>query len=345
VRTPGNTGTSGASDSVSVARSITGSGGITRSGTGSVIDATPSGVSSRYPHPAVTPARRRRSDESLGTIVLIGGACTPTGDALGAFLRLTRATDGGRIVGFTTASRDPVGSAHAWARDLAIAGARNVEIPIVDRRQRAQDERIAALVRDANGIFLGGGDQVHLVSTLGGSCVGEALREAFQRGAVVCGTSAGAAALTETILAGGEVDEEGQHVEMYIGPGFGLLGFHAMIDTHFAQRRRLQRLFTAIARNPQLLGLGIDEDTALVVRGHLAQVVGRGGVTFVDGRGVRFDNADESRETGQLTLSHLRVGIVGHGYTFNLRERELEVLVQSREHEEEWPSVKGDGAR
>jgi cyanophycinase len=88
-----------------------------------------------------------------------------------------------------------------------------------------------------------------------------------------------------------------------------------------------------IARNGDLMGLGIDEDTAMVVRGHLAEVVGHGSVTFVDGRGVRFDNADECLDGKPLTLSYLRVGIVGSGYTLNLRERELEVLVQARQEE------------
>jgi cyanophycinase len=88
-------------------------------------------------------------------------------------------------------------------------------------------------------------------------------------------------------------------------------------------------LFVVIAGNPQLLGLGIDEDTALIVRGHLGEVVGAGGVTFVDGRdSVRFDNAGDLEKGRQLTLSHLRVGIVGTHYHLNLRERELEVLVQ-----------------
>lgn len=290
---------------------------------------------------------RRRGDQAAGTLVLIGGACSAHGDALGAFLRLARATEGGRVVGFTTASGDPVGSAHAWKSDLASAGAANVEIPIVERRQQAQDERLARLVQEADGIFLGGGDQVHLVATLGGTRVGDAISEAYRRGAVVCGTSAGAAALTETILAGGEVDETGRRVPMYIGHGLGLLGFRAMIDTHFAQRRRLQRLFLAVARNPAYMGLGIDEDTALVVRGHLGEVEGRGGVTFVDGRDVRYDNANEVRAgRGTLTLSHLRVGIVGHGHVFNLRERELEVLVQSRDGDDgATPIVKGEGAR
>jgi len=149
-------------------------------------------------------------------------------------------------------------------------------------------------------------------------------------GAVVCGTSAGAAALTETTLAGGEVDEDGNEVEMYIGPGLGLLCFGALIDTHFAQRRRLHRLFVAIAGYPQLLGLGIDEDTGLVVHGSIGEVVGKGGVTFVDGRDtVRFDNASQVKKGGELTLSHLRVGLVGTGQLFDLEARELVRLVSS----------------
>jgi len=292
------------------------------------------------------PSRRRRADECEGALVLIGGACSPHGPALGAFLDLCRGRDGGRIVGFTTASGDPEASAHAWLHDFAVAGARNVEIPIVDRRSRAQDARIADLVRAADGIFLGGGDQVHLVATLGGSRVGRAIREAYQRGAVVGGTSAGAAALTETIMAGGERDEHGEIVDLYTGPGFGLLGFRAVIDTHFAERRRLHRLFVAIANNPELMGLGIDEDTALVVRGHLARVHGPGGVTFVDGRGVRFDTANAAQRPGVgLTLSYLRVGIVGAGYDFNLRERELELLLEEAEEEEPTPTVKGAEVR
>ncbi|MGI8498161.1 MAG: cyanophycinase [Gemmatimonadaceae bacterium] len=297
------------------------------------------------PEPASRAPGRRRSDERSGTLVLIGGACDPRGPAFGAFLDLTGARDGGRIVGFTTASADPTGAALQWKNDFQTAGARNVELPIVDRRDRAQDTRIADMVMKARGIFLGGGDQVVLVATLGGSRVGRAIREAFFRGAVVCGTSAGAAALSETVLAGGEMDENGEPVELHTGPGLGLLDFSSVIDTHFSKRGRLQRLFRHVAENPELLGLGIDEDTALVVRGALADVVGRGSVIYVDGRGVRFDNAEEMKHRGApLTLSYLRVGIVGAGYTFNLRERELEILVQSKERGEQTPTVKGEGA-
>ena len=287
----------------------------------------------------------RRDDEVSGSLVLIGGACSAEGEALATFLRMSGGDAGGKIVGLTTASTDPVGSALAWKADFAIAGARNIEFPIIDRRARAQDARVADMIRDAPGIFLGGGDQVQLVATIGGSLVGEAIRHAYHNGAVICGTSAGAAALTEIILAGGEPDETGTVIARHIGPGLGLLGFHTMIDTHFGARRRLHRLFEAIAANPDYLGLGIDEDTALVVFGHLGAVIGTGGVTFVDGRGIRFDNADEVKEQGSLTLSYMRVGIVGNGYVLNLRERELETLVRAQRKGEVTPSVKGDDVR
>jgi cyanophycinase len=279
--------------------------------------------------------RHTPTSEARGTLVLIGGGASPHGDAIGAFLDLTGGREGGAIVGITAASGDPAGSARAWKRDFDTAGATRVEIPVIERREQACNAALARRVREARGVFLGGGDQVKLVATLSGTPVGEAIREAFFAGATVCGTSAGAAALTKTTLANGEVDETtGQLVEMYIGPGLGLLGYHTMIDTHFAERRRLHRLFVAIAGYPELMGLGIDEDTALVVRGHLGTVVGKGGVVFVDGRDVHYDTAPGPGGAGPgqppLTLSYLRVGIVGAGHTLNLRERELEVVVARR---------------
>ena len=205
----------------------------------------------------------------------------------------------------------------------------NIEFPKVQRGSDRLDRELAARIDDAGAVFLGGGSQIKLVAELSGTRAEESMKALSKRGGVICGTSAGAAALTTLTMAGGEIDDEGNLVEQYLGPGFGLLDFETIVDTHFSKRRRLQRLFVVIAGNPQLMGLGIDEDTALVVRGHLGEVVGAGGVTFVDGRdSVRFDNAGDLEAGRQLTLSHLRVGIVGTHYHLNLRERELEVLVQ-----------------
>jgi len=242
-------------------------------------------------------------------------------------VNLAVAAKAGPVVGLTTASVNPEASAQRWRRDLRRAGLEHVRVPVIETRDDASDPRNVRMIEEASGIFLGGGSQIRLISTLSGTPVGEAIWGHYARGGVVGGTSAGAAALTELTLAGNEVDEEGKLVEQYIGPGLGLLGFRTLIDTHFTQRRRLYRLFVAIADNPEIMGLGLDEDTAMVVKGEIATVVGKGGVTFVDGRNVRFDNADEVTKGRQLTLSSLRVGIVGTGYTFNLRHRELEALL------------------
>jgi len=240
---------------------------------------------------------------------------------------MTGAKDGAPIVGLTTASSQVAVARDMWLADLVQAGASNVEIPLVETRDHASDLKLAERLRNARGIFLGGGDQVKLVSALSGTPLEAAIRDAYLDGAIICGTSAGAAALTKTTLAGNEVDEEGKLVEQYIGPGLGLLGYHTLIDTHFTQRRRLYRLFVAIAEFPALMGLGIDEDTALVVKREIGTVVGLGGVTFVDGSSVRYNNATDVTKGPELTISALRVGIVGTGQQFNLKKREVLALL------------------
>ncbi|MDB4877756.1 MAG: cyanophycinase [Gemmatimonadetes bacterium] len=278
------------------------------------------------------PRERADSTGAEGALVLLGGACTPRGHALRSFLELSGALAGAPIVVLTAASADPEESAWYWAGAFKSIGAGNVTIPMFDRADEMRDRVIAHTIDQAGGVFLGGGDQVRLVGALSGTRTASAIVSLFRRGGTVCGTSAGAAALTELTMSGGEVDEEGSLVEQYIGPGLGLLGFGAIVDTHFSERRRLQRLFLVIASNPGLFGLGIDEDTALVVRGGIGEVRGAGAVTFVDGRDtVRFDNAAELEKGRQLTLSHLRVGIVGTHYRLHLGARELlDLVVLSR---------------
>jgi cyanophycinase len=260
-------------------------------------------------------------------LILVGGGTTSGGEPLSSFIELADARAGAPIAGLTTASSQVALARDMWLSDLKNAGATNLTIPLVESREQASDRAIVALFRSARGTFLGGGDQVKLVSMLSGTPLEEAIREAYIDGAIVCGTSAGAAALTKTTLAGNEVDDEGKLVEQYVGPGLGLLGYHTLIDTHFTQRRRLYRLFVAIAEFPALMGLGIDEDTALVVRREIGTVVGSGGVTFVDGSSVQFNNSADVTKGHELTISALRVGIVGTGQQFNLKRREIQSLL------------------
>jgi cyanophycinase len=276
------------------------------------------------------PADEGAPAPSAGVLVLIGGALSRDGHALRGFVDLVNGRGPGLVVGLTTASAEPEETGWYWTGVLRGAGIRDVRVPIFDRADEKRDREIAAMIRDAAGVFLGGGDQVKLVTALSGSQTAAAIHQAYERGAVIAGTSAGAAALTELTMAGGEVDVEGNLVEQYIGPGLGLLAYDAIVDTHFSQRRRLQRLFLVVAKNTQLFGVGIDEDTALIVRDGIGEVLGAGSVTFVDGREtVRFDNAQELDKGRQLTLSHLRVGIVGTKYHLNLRARDLQELVSN----------------
>jgi len=284
-------------------------------------------ISESPPSPSDRRTSRRRLRDAKGTLILIGGGTTAGGPAIGGFIEMSRAMDGAPIVGITTASSQVAVAREMWLADLSHAGATNLTIPIVETREQACDPTIVDQVRTAKGIFLGGGDQVKLVSCLSGTPLEEAIRDAYLDGAIIGGTSAGAAALTKTTLAGNEVDDEGKLVEQYIGPGLGLLGYHTLIDTHFTQRRRLYRLFVAIAEFPALMGLGIDEDTALVVKREIGTVIGKGGVTFVDGSSVRFNNATDVTKGPELTISALRVGIVGTGQQFNLKKREVLALL------------------
>jgi len=266
--------------------------------------------------------------EHAGTLVLIGGACSSHGHALRSFLEASNALNGGRVIGLTAASGEEAESTAYWNGVFASVGARNVEIPSFSRTVEGVDARVASMIDEADAVFLGGGDQVKLVTALSGTRTEKAICDLYTRGGVVGGTSAGAAAVTQLTMAGGEIDIEGNLVEQYIGPGLGLLGYDAIIDTHFSQRRRLQRLFLVVASNTHLFGLGIDEDTALVVRDGVGEVIGAGGVTFVDGRDtVRFDNAHDLETGRQLTLSHLRVGIVGTRYHLDLKARDVAELV------------------
>lgn len=263
--------------------------------------------------------------DTPGSVVLIGGATSPRGDALGAFVSLAHGREGARVVVITAASGDPAASADQWRRELTAAGCTHVDTPIITAREQALDPRNAAAVVSADAIFLGGGDQVKLISVIGGTPLGAAIHAAHRRGIVVGGTSAGAAALAKTTLAGNEVDSAGELIEQYIGPGLGLVAHPAIIDTHFSERRRLYRLFVALAEFPSLLGLGIDEDTAMVIDGDVGRVVGAGGVTFVDARDVRFSNAGARRDGQPLTLSAVRVGVVGAGFCFDLVARDVVV--------------------
>ncbi len=188
-------------------------------------------------------------------------------------------------------------------------------------RAQANDESFARQVLDATGIFLTGGNQLRLSSTIGGTLLAEAVLERFRAGAVVAGTSAGASAMSSHMIAFGASGGTPKHRMAALAAGLGLLP-SVIIDQHFQQRNRYGRLLSVIAQNPSLLGLGVDEDTVGVVGpDHVMEVIGRGSITIVDGAAAETDAWDVKGHR-PVMISGVVLHALPAGYRFDLRRRQ-----------------------
>jgi cyanophycinase len=225
-----------------------------------------------------------------GCLMVIGGAEDRASDCwlLRAFAELCGGT-GARIVLITTASGMPAQVFATYLVAFRRLGISDVRELRPTSHEEANSERTLAVLAQATGIFLTGGDQGRL-QFLVGSRASAALRgRAADSSLVVAGTSAGAAALGPVMILGGSIsgsaddpdDQEAADDRLRTGPGLGLLP-DAVIDVHLTQRGRLPRLVAAVTRHPAHLGIGIDEDTAVLVRSGRFDVLGRGGVVTVD---------------------------------------------------------------
>lgn len=198
-----------------------------------------------------------------------------------------------------------------------------LQVMFLDLRDRAaaQDEAAARRVEEADALFFTGGDQLRITSLLGGTRVDAAVRARWQAGAPLAGTSAGASALSGTMIVGGDGDATPALNTIQMAPGLGLLP-NTVIDQHFAQRGRIGRLLSALAQNPAVLGIGVDEDTAVVVTPDgLFEVVGSRTVTVLDGAQVSGTNASELGGGEALALTDVRLHVLPAGYRFDLARR------------------------
>jgi cyanophycinase len=173
----------------------------------------------------------------------------------------------------------------------------------------------------AGGIFFTGGDQLRITSLLGGTEVDFALHEAYRKGTVIAGTSAGASVMSATMIIGGDEDSSPYQGSISMGPGMGLV-HQVVIDQHFAQRGRLGRLVSAVAQQPAILGIGIDEDTAVIINSkNCMKVIGSQTVTVVDGNRCEHTNVSEAKPEQALALTAITVHILPGGYGFDLLDR------------------------
>lgn len=271
-------------------------------------------------------------DKVGGTLVIIGGAEDKEGpcEILRSFLRLAGGEEA-HVAVITTATEkaDEVGAQYCRVfYRLGAARVRHLDVP--DRKAARADEVLRAL-HAATGIFLTGGDQLRLTSILGGTPVAGALHAAAERGAVIAGTSAGAAAMSTTMIVEGLDESAPRRSTISMAPGLGFLA-EVVVDQHFAQRGRIGRLLAAIAENPYILGLGLDEDTAVTIdpAGRLT-VVGSGACTVVDGLSIRTSNVSDRAASEPLALTYVTLHVLPAGYTFDLKRREPGVRHQEDE--------------
>jgi cyanophycinase len=258
---------------------------------------------------------------SEGTVIVIGGAEDKVRDRviLNRFVQLAGGSEASIAVVSTASSL----GAEAGERYRGVFGDLGVERvrPLhAMTRAQANDETASLVVRDATGVFLTGGNQLRLSSTIGGTRLADAILERFRHGAVVAGTSAGASAMSSHMIAFGASGATPKQRMAQIAAGLGLLP-GVIVDQHFQQRNRLGRLLSLIAQNPSLLGLGIDEDTAGVVGpDHVLEVVGRGSITIVDGAASETD-AWEVRGHRPIMISGVVLHSLPAGYRFDMRRR------------------------
>ncbi|HEX8388295.1 MAG TPA: cyanophycinase [Sphingomonas sp.] len=259
------------------------------------------------------------SDDTRGPLLIIGGHEDKTGDRV--ILRtVAEHVRGRKLVLATVASHAPDGYFTTYQQAFAELGVTDlVELYVQERGDTLHGET-DEILRDAAGVFFTGGDQLRISSQIAGTPVEAFVRDLHARGGLIAGTSAGASVMSETMLVKAPSGASFRIGELHMAPGLGLLS-GMIIDQHFAERGRIGRLLGAVAHNPRELGVGIDEDTAILVTGRTFRVLGAGAVTVVDGLGVTHSNIAEARPERTLSMHDVMLHMLADGDRFDLDRR------------------------
>lgn len=258
---------------------------------------------------------------TAGRLLLIGGAEDKIGGRL--LLRQFVALAGGtnaQIAVLATASSYPELVGQRYLGLFQSLGAASDLINVQSRPECSRSEVLQRIDR-STGIFITGGDQLKLISVLGGTPLAAHIRARHADGVVVGGTSAGASVVSEHMLAYGESGIPPRKAMMQFAPGLGLIS-GAVIDQHFGARSRAGRLMTAVSHNPRLLGIGLDEDTAVEIDASgLLTVLGRGSVMIVDGTDMTYTDIHRVPNQAPITIFGMRVHALTNGYHYDIPTR------------------------
>lgn len=236
-----------------------------------------------------------------------------------------------RIEIITTASKIPKTVGPEYKRAFEYLNANNVDVMHIENREIANSEEILERLSAANIVMFTGGDQLRLTSILGGTKFHDILLDKYQNeDFVYAGTSAGAAAASNNMIYQGSSQEALLKGEVKITSGLGLIN-DVIIDTHFVQRGRIGRLFQAVVGNPKVLGIGLGEDTGLLITNNNThmEAIGSGLVILVDGKEVKDTNLT-SVEIGQpISINHIVTHVMSQYDTFDLETFKMTIKSSS----------------
>jgi cyanophycinase len=263
------------------------------------------------------------SRSRTGTLIVIGGHENKDDDPL-ILKEVVRRVGNGKLVVATVASDLPEETWEDYERVFRRLGVRHLYKLDVESREDACADRKVQILSDAQAVFFTGGDQLKITTLLGASPLCERLREIYHGGGMICGTSAGASVLSDTMLVGGGGEGSariGRTVRM--APGLALVS-DVLIDQHFAERGRVGRLLGAVAQNPRQLGIGIDENTAIVMTGggRRFHVLGEGAVYVFNARDMTYANLTEESHDRALSMFGTRIDVLSQGDSYDLATRE-----------------------
>lgn len=259
--------------------------------------------------------------QNAGPLVIIGGAEDKTGECE-ILRRFVELAGGGsaRIVIIAVASGHPAEVAAGYVDVFTGLGAQSVRKLSISHRGHANHANAVEVIKKATGIFFTGGNQVRITSLLGGTKLDTILHRRHEEGLVLAGTSAGAAMMSSVMIIGGLTENFFRVGIVELSSGMEFIS-GVLIDQHFEQRGRLRRLLSAVAQHPHDIGLGVDENTAAVVRDGILEVIGENTVTVIDAGELSFTNLPNLDENDILTLCGVKIHILARGYRFDLRDR------------------------
>ncbi|HEX9956234.1 MAG TPA: cyanophycinase [Fibrella sp.] len=223
----------------------------------------------------------------------------------------------------TTASSIPKSVAHQYMRAFKKLGQQNVRPMHITSADEADHPDTLARIKNCGGIFFSGGDQLLLTSVFNGTTFARLVHERYLREhIVIAGTSAGAMVMSDLMIyPRTEPNELHPDVDLY--PGLALV-HEAIIDTHFLVRGRFRRLAFAVAKNPNYIGIGLEEDTGIIIRkGNKLEAIGSGLVTLIDGRSLKESNYTVAKIEHDIFIENLLVHVLSHGNNFTLRNKKF----------------------